>query len=429
MKSKTACLVDHQGLYLPLALKLSESYGRVLYQDPCEKAFPKINEAMIGDGFEGLEKVESFWEHKDEIDFFIFPDSQGSALQLELEDQGYPVWGAFNAEKLEMERELFHDTLGEVGLTVPMYERVIGMDALREHLKDKKDKYIKISKYRGSLETFHWRSWRDDEMMLNVLTVRFGGAKDLIPFLVFDAIETDLEIGADTYCINGDFPDYMMDGFEWKDKGYFGAFKARSEMPKQTQAVLDAFGPVLGKYKHSAFWSMEIRVKGEEFYFIDPTPRGPLPGTGSQMEIYGNLAEIIYEGAMGNIVNPEPAANFSAECVITQKKERGAWTSVEIPKELSQWVKLSGCSFIDGRFWFPPDEDPQEEIGWLVALGDTPTETIEKMLEQEKQLPDGVSANTGSLIDLLKEIHKSEEEGIKFTPMKVPAPSKVVEET
>lgn len=429
MKNVTACFIDHGGLYLPLALKLSQTYGQVLYQDPCEKAFPKINDAMIGDGFPNLEKVESFWSRTRDIDLFVFPDSQGSALQEKLTLMGYPVWGAFGAEKLEMERELFHDTLDEVGLQVPNYERVVGIENLRRHLRDKEDKYIKISKYRGSLETFHWRSWDDDEMMLNVLSVRFGGAKDLVPFLVFDAIETELELGADTYCIGGNFPGFLMDGFEWKDKGYFGAFKSRSEVPSQTQDVLNAFGPILAKYGMAGFWSMEIRVKGNSFFFIDPTPRGPLPGTGSQMEIYGNIAEIIYEGANGNLIDPEPVAKFSVECVITQKKEKGAWTSVKVPEELSQWMKLSGCSLIDGRHWFPPDEDQGEEIGWLVALGDTPSEAIEKMLEQEKQLPDGVSACTGSLVDLLKEIHKSEEEGIEFTPMKVPPPSKVVEET
>lgn len=427
MKSITACFIDHGGLYLPLALKLSESYERILYNDPCEKAFPKITESLIGDGYPGIERVDSFWDVKNEIDLFIFPDSQGSAVQAELKSQGFPVWGSGLAETLEMDREKFHEILGEVGLTVPVFEVVEGLQSLREYLYDKEDKYIKISKYRGSLETFHWRNWNDDEAMLDLLAVRFGGAKNQIPFLVFDAIDTDLELGADTYSVLGEYPGAMMDGFEWKDKGYFGAFKKTEDMPDQTKAVLEAFAPVLKKHGHVNFWSMEIRVKGNQFYFIDPTPRGPLPGSGSQMEIYGNLAEIILGGANGSLIEPEPTAKFSAECVLTMKQEKPSWRSVEIPKDLQQWVKLSGSCFIDNRDWFPHEDDHGEEIGWMVAIGNTPAETIETMLEQEKNLPDGVSANTQSLVDLLKEIHKSESEGIEFTPMEVPKPSIVVE--
>lgn len=426
----TACFVDHGGLYLPLALKLSETYKRVLYHDPCEKAFPKINDAMIGDGFyPELQKVESFWDHKKEIDLFIFPDSQGWAVQSELISQGFPVWGSNYSEKVEMDRDKFLELLDGCGLMIPQYHGVRGIDNLAKHLRDKEDKYIKISKYRGSLETFHWRSWDDDAGMLDVLAVRFGGAKNLVPFLVFDAIETDLELGADTYSVLGRYPSHMMDGFEWKDKGYFGTFKKIGEMPKQTQTVLEAFAPILQGYNHTNFWSMEIRVQGEDFYFIDPTPRGPLPGTGSQMEIYGNLPEIIWEGANGNLVDPEPTAKFSAECVLTMKREKHAWNSIRVPEELKQWIKLSGSSFINGRHWFPCDEDQGEEIGWMVAIGDTPMETVKTMLDQEKKLPDGVSANTESLANLIKEIEKAEEEGIEFTPMKMPKPSIVVEQT
>lgn len=422
----TAAFSDHGGLYLPLALKLAESYKRIIYFDSCERAFPKINDGVIGHGYEKLERVDNFWPIKSEIDLFIFPDSQGSGLQNELSKQGFPVWGSSTAESLEQSREKFHRVLAEVGLEVPVFERVIGLSALRDHLKDKTDKYIKISKYRGSLETCHWRSMDDDEGMLDAWAVKFGGVKDLIPFLVFDAIDTDLEIGGDTYNVNGRWPSHMLDGFEWKDKGYFGSFKAFEDMPDQTKAVMEAFAPVLKEHGMANFWSMEIRVVGDSFKFIDATPRGPLPGTGSQIEIYDNLPTIIAAGAERELVDPEPAAQFAAECVLTQKSEKHAWGTVRVPEELHQWMKLGGSCLVDGRVWFPPDESHGEEIGWLVAIGDTPKETIETMLEQAKQLPDGVSANTDSLVDLLKEVHKAEEQGIEFTPMVVPEPETVV---
>lgn len=426
LKKITACYVDHGGLYLPLARKLSESYGRVLYYDPCEHAFPKVNHALIGDGYPGLERVDSFWDELSSIDLFVFPDSQGQQLQRHLSEMGKPVWGSRSAEDLEMSREEFHRVLGRVGLEVPKFERIIGTGRLAEYLRDKKDKFIKISKYRGSLETCHWRSWEDDAVLIDSLAVKFGGIKEHIPFLVFDAIETDIELGGDTYSIDGAFPDAMMDGFEWKDKGYFGAFKPMSEMPEQTMEVIQAFAPILRKSSHRNFWSMEIRVKGDHFYFIDPTPRAPLPGTGSQMEIYSNLAEIIAAGANGDMVYPEPAGKFSAECVLTRKVDPIAWGSVRVPDELKQWMKISGSCMVDGRDWFPADDAHEAEIGWLVAIGNTPKETVETMLDHASKLPDGIEANTDSLIDLLKEIQKAEAEGIEFTPHKMPKPESVI---
>lgn len=429
IKDITAAFVDHGGLYLPLAQKLAQSYKRILYTDPCERAFPKINDSVIGDGFDNIDRVDSFWPHKADVDLFIFPDSQGRGVQAELRSQGFPVWGSGNAETLEQSREKFHRILGEVGLEVPTFEIVVGLSALREHLKDKTDKYIKISKYRGSLETCHWRSMDDDAGMLDCWAVKFGGVKDLIRFLVFDKIDTPLELGGDTYNILGQWPDSMWDAYEWKDKGYFGAWKKFGDMPEQTQAIMGAFGPVLKSEGHRNFWSMELRVMPDgSFKFIDATPRGPLPGTGSQTENIINLAEIIAAGSEGELVQPKPEKLFAAECVLTQKGQKEAWGSVRVPDELSRWMKLGGSCRVDGRTWFPPDDSHDEEIGWLVALGDSPIETIETMLKQAEELPDGVEACTDSLVDLLKEIHKSEAEGNEFTPQEVPEPAVVIEE-
>jgi hypothetical protein len=81
---------------------------------------------------------------------------------------------------------------------------------------------------------------------------------------------------------------------------------------------------------------------------------------------------------------------------------------------------------IGDRIWFPSDDSNDHEIGWLVAIGDTPTETIETMLKQAEDLPDGIEAQTDSLIELLKEVHKSEDQGIEFSPQIIPEPEVVL---
>lgn len=424
----TACFVDHGGLYLPLAKKLSESYKRIIYHDPCEEAFPTVNRAIIGDSMPSdprIEVTDDFWQFKNDIDLYIMPDSRGEGLQAELRSQGKPVWGSNRSSSMEHSRGKFLKILEDLGFEIPPWEKIVGIEELRNHLRDKEDKYIKISKYRGSLETKHWRSFDDDEAWLDFMAVKLGGVKNLIPFYVFDAIKTDLELGADTYCIRGQFPKLLLDAYEWKDCGYFGTIKPRDEMPEQTKEVLAAFAPLLGDADHANFWSMEIRVKGEHYYFLDPTPRGPIPGTGSQMELYSNLAEIIAGGAEGELVEPMPIAKFVAECVLSVKTKSPMWSSVRMPEELEQWAKLSGCCMVNGRAWFPSD-DHEEVIGWLVAIGDTPKEVVDTMLEHVKLLPDGVTAATESLIDLIKEIDSAEEKGIEFSDEEMPAPESVI---
>jgi hypothetical protein len=427
----TALVFDH-GLFIPVARRLAKKFKRVLYTTPWAKGFTTINDCVIGDGFGDIERVDDFWPMKKEIDMFVFPDIQHAGLQLELEAQGFPVWGSRNGDSLEIYRQKFHRILGELGLDVPKFEPVLGLDRLREHLRDKEDKYIKISKHRGTLETTHWRNWDLDEGTLDYWAVKLGPAKNKVTFYVFDAIDTPLEIGGDTYNIRGQWPSLMLHGDERKDRGYLGAVTARADMPEQVQEILSAFGPELGKYGYINQWSMEVRVKDEHSFFIDPCCRGGLPSTGAQLMVWENWPEIVLAGAHGELVEPEAQAMFAAECVLTMKTAHAAgaslWGKTRIREELAEWVKFGGCCEIDGAICFPPDDSHGEEVGWLIATGDTIRETIQTMQERAKLLPDGLTAGVDSLGELLTEIRQAEAEGIAFTPQRVPGPEILLSE-
>lgn len=418
----TACVVD-SGLFLPLALKLAPSFKRMLYWSEWMEAFPTINRRMIGDGYPYVERIDDIWTHKNEVDLWLFPDIQRAGLQLELEAQGKMVWGSRNGERLETNRSLFLKVLEEVGLPVPKHEKVVGLTELRYHLRDREDVFIKISKYRGSLETCHWRSWREDEGMLDAMAVKFGPLKDLMTFIVFDAINGPLELGCDTFCIDGKWPDLVLNGLEMKDKGYLGSVMKRDDMPQEVQDVLDAFGPVMAEYRYRNQFSAEIRPP----YFIDPCCRFPLPGSGAQMELVGNLAEMIVAGAQGELVQPVMTAPFAAECVLTQKTEKRSWGIVDFSPEVQPFVKCGDSCQIDGRICFPPDETHGEEIGWIFATGDTIEETVEAMKERVKLLPDGVHACTDSLFDLLKEAATAEDQGVPISTEPIPEPEVALE--
>jgi hypothetical protein len=416
----TFCVVD-AGLFQSVARRLAQDAKRVLYHCPTSEGFPTINKNIIGRGFPDIEKVDDIWAVKDEVDCWVFPDINMSALQMELESQGRHVWGSRRGDTLELNRQLFHKTLGKLKLEVPKFVVMEGMTKLREHLKDHEDKFIKISRYRGSLETFHWRNWDLDEGYLDVLACRFGPAKEIIPFLVFDAIDTPLEIGGDTYCIDGRWPRTMLHGIETKDKAYLGSVTPFADMPKQLTEIMEAFSPVLAKYRYRSQWSMEVRVLDGKAFFTDPTCRGGLPSTSSQLALWKNLAEIVWAGSQGELIEPEPAAKYSAECMIKGDGADDEWQVVEIPDELAASTNFSHCAMNGKQLWFPPDTHHGSDLGWLVATGNSIDEVIDRIHKLTDLLPEGLDADTDSIVDLLVELKEAQKEDIQFGDGHIPA--------
>jgi hypothetical protein len=425
LSSKTFLVFDH-GFFLPLARRLAQSGARVLYKTPYEKAFPSLNEGVIGDGFGDIQYCADFWPIKKEIDCFVFPDIYHAGLQMELRSQGFAVWGAGNAMALETNRLFFLNKLKELGLDVAPHVVIEGITALREFLKDKKDIFIKVSKWRGSWETCRWRSWKEDSHRLDYWAVKFGGVKEKIRFICFPKIDTKLEIGADTYNVDGIWPAMMLHGIEQKDCAYFSAVTPYTKMPPELTHIMEAFSPFLREQQYRQQWSMEVRVTEDKNFFIDSTNRGGLPSTGSFLQA-NNVPEVIFKGAHGEFVEVDYGFKYSAECMVKIHGEPGCWETIVVPDELKPHLMFSDCCEVDGQIWFPADEGAIEEVGWLVATGDTPKETAEQMNLLADMLPDGADAAVESLADIIREIEEEEAKGIKFTDAPMPDPEIVLQ--
>lgn len=424
----TAIVVDH-GIFLPIARRLGREFKKVYYFTQHERAFPTVRDC-IGDGFEDVERVDSVWDVKEQCDLFVFPDIGFSSLQRELLAQGKIVWGARDADSIEISRGKFLRSLMETSLPVAPYHKIIGMSSLRDHLQDKTDKWIKISKYRGDWETMHFRDMAQDEMELDARAVILGPWKELIPFYVFDEIETTIEDGCDTYCIDGAFPSLVIHGMEAKDKAYLGTFQKLADLPEEVRCVTDAFGPILAGYGYRSLFSAEVRIteKGES-YFIDPTLRAGSPPSQVMCEMIGNLGEIFWHGAQGELIDPVPEAKFGVQALVSIKGDRMAWGAMEVSEELDRWLKCGFCSRIGSRIVFPPDKDsPSGDVGWLVGIGDTMEQAINHLRKNTDALPCGCSCQFTSLTELLQEVHEAEDKGMEFTDQEVPDPESVVSE-
>lgn len=421
----TAMVVD-KGLFLPMARRLAEKCQRVIYYNPERHQFPSTHQGCIGDGFPDIEHSDTLWKKKGEVDFFVFPDIGMADEQNELRSQGFPVWGSGDTDRLEQNREYFMDVLSKTGLEVPPHIVIEGLEKLAEHLRDKEDKIIKVSKWRGDTETQKWRSWKLDRAWIYEQALRYGPVGDHIRFMVCDVIETPLEIGGDTYHVLGNWPATMLQGLEFKDTTYISAVTKTEDMPEQAKEVLEAMAPHLAGAITQ--WSMEIRVKDGKGYFIDPTPRGGMPSSASQQLCWKNFPEIIWFGAHGELIDPDPDGKFTIECAVTSKSHEDSTTVVELPPGLERNVRFSNCYFEDGCYCFPPNPNMSGILGWLCVVGDTPKETLEMAKALADLLPDGLDANVENMVGLIKEVDEAEQQDIPFTEEPMPTPAQVVED-
>ena len=428
MKSieQVRCCVVDSGLYLNFARTMAQKCDLVLYCNPDRRAYPSIAQGSVGDGFPELHVVRDFWPHLKDIDLFCYPDVGRGPEQQYLRSIGKAVWGSGRGEDLELKREMFLQVLAQLGLDVPEYEVCHGLSELRKFLEEKEDYYIKISRYRGDMETHHWRDLKTDQGWLDGVAVRFGPLSERMNFLALPAIDADIEIGGDTYNIIGRWPSLMLNGVEGKDKSYLGAVTQTRDMPEQIQAVMEAFAPVLAQADYRGQWSSEIRVSGQDFFFIDPTCRGGMPSSGSQQILWGNFPEIIWAGANGELVDPEPTGKFSIETMITVNEEDCEWTTLELPKELEGVAQLNTCCHVGGCYAFPKREYGGHDLGWLVSTGDSVDEVLKKQKAAADLLPDGFNADVEALAGVLQDIDKATEVGVPFTEEALPAPSEVL---
>ena len=151
LKNKTLLVYD-QGSFLPLAQRLGKDFGKVLYFTPWKFTWPKFKDTRIGIGVEGVERVDSFFDHLDEADMLLFPNVGDGDLQVQLEACGYKIWGSRKGEELEQDRVATKNLLKKLKLPVGPYEVIKGMDKLRRYLKANENVYVKVDMFRGDME-------------------------------------------------------------------------------------------------------------------------------------------------------------------------------------------------------------------------------------------------------------------------------------
>lgn len=417
LRGESVLLVDN-GLYVSLAQRLMREFGKVGYFRNYKRGFPSYHEIDVGRGLDGITVEPHFWKAVDNYSLIAYPDVYEGDQQEYLRKLGKRVFGSGMGDELELHRIFQKKLLKAVGLPVGPYVVLKGFDALREFLKEHDDQIVKISKLRGITETWKHKTYRESEMRLDALQHELGMRKYYQVFIVEEKIETDIEYGYDCLTVDGQFPNLAAMGLEIKDVAYGAVVQDYNNLPDGMQLVNEKLAVALRNYKYRNFFSTEIRDNGEP-YLIDCTCRVPSPAGEAQMELWGNLGEMMFLGAEGKMVDPKPLAKYAVQSIIYSDFADENWQAVYVPPKYRDNVKLYYHSREKGFDYVIPQSTKMNEIGSVVTIGDH----LDDVIKENKKIAEMVSGDklevrTDRIDDVVNEFEEMEKKGMDLTPAK-----------
>lgn len=415
LSKKTVMYIDN-GVFVDMAVRLAEKFGKVYYYCEWKDSFPKMNKAYIGYGLENIETTLTIWDKIDEIDLFVFPDIYYSDLQNYLVSIGKRVWGMRGAEELENDRVYCKELMSDIGLPVGKYEVIKGIDNLRKYLKSNDDVFVKVSTWRGNFETFGSKNYKRVEPKLDEIEYNLGAFKHILEFVVEKALNDRVEIGSDMFVIDGQYPSKILAGIEIKDKSYLAMFKDYKDVPKEVTTFNKEIQPYLKEYGSRGFFSTEIRVgKDKKPYMTDFCSRNGSPPNELYQAMWDNLAEIVWYGSEGILVDPTSKYKFGAEVILHSSWADKNWQPITFPKEIRPYVKLRNACKIKNEYYVIPQAIGLPEIGAVIGFGNTKEEAIEHAKENARQV-DGyyIECYEDSLDSAEEELKKTQDLGIEL---------------
>lgn len=415
LSDKVAMVVTHP-LFASQAERLARDFKKVYLVIPWQShSFPTMNAGRVGEGLKNVTKIDSLWgPHLEECDIIIFPDIYFPDEQIRLEKMGYLVWGGRNGEEIELWRDTAKQVMEGAGLPTQPWKAIKGITALREHLKAHDNQHVKISKWRGTFETFKAETYALAETKLDELALKMGCFKESAELMVEDDLPDCVEIGTDTFCIDGQYPSQTIVGIEVKDLGYVGEFMKWDSIPEPVRRWNEKMANIFFQYGYRGWLSNEIRIgKDKVPYMIDATCRSPCPPGELLQEFYLNYSEIIWKGAQGIVVDPIPAAKYGVQVIMKSAfAEKNAQHIVFDPKFANQ-IKLFNPAVVDGQHYTVPQDEEMPECGAILGWGDTLQSAVDHMQKAADTVKGyGLKIPHGSLDDAKKQMEEMQDMGL-----------------
>ncbi len=410
MAQKKTALIFGTGLETEHASRLSSMYD-VYYWTPFMTAFPEFNDFAYGIGMEGIHKVMFPFYHVDKADLIATFDIGFGDIIDYLRKHGKTCFGAGRGEHLELDRWGLKKWLRKVGLPVPRTWRVIGIERLREVLKENKDVVVKISVFRGDCETFYSPSYDESEALLDLMKIKWGKFADQYEFIVEEEIKDAVEIGIDAifspangFC----FP--FMWGIEYSS-AYIGVWGER--IPDWFKRTEPHLRQQLSQFDYRCFVSTEQRVVSKtKDYLIDMTCRIPHPLGHIFTTAIRNYPEVITKIAKNEKIKLDVKEKYWGALPLRSDELNTTSLEVKFPEKYRPYIKFSNAYKVDGKCY-------ASKGGTLLCTVIYGANTIDDVIKGIKKIADEVKAvriskDYNLLDEIKKEISKLEDMGIKF---------------
>lgn len=416
-KELTVCVID-TGWYADIAVHLAhkKEFKKVYYCNVFIKSsFPNAQDGMIGGGIEGLTVIHDFWDYVNSIDLFVFPDVLQGDIQLYLRSIGKAVFGCGKGEELELYRWSARGLMEQMDIPVVNAVRVCGVEALKEYLRDKEDKWIKISYYRGVGETRHHINYSMSEPFFFMLQHKLGPLAEKMYFIIEDSVP-GIEPGTDTFCINGKYPEIIGWGYEKKGVGYIGKAEEYKNVSKLLTDQNDKLEPFFNKVSYKGAQSWEIRIAEDGVaYPTDFCSRFGCPPHACEMEAIENFGEVLWNVANGIVPQVKYKYKYFVELLLFSEEAKEDWIELIIPDEIKDNVKLRFPFQDGGLIYSVPNQYHSLTIGSIIS-GDN---DLQKAMDKVNEIAGKIQGQKLEYMDnamasLMEETKKGEKYGLKF---------------
>jgi hypothetical protein len=421
LKDKKVLVVDN-GLFVSWAHTLARYGAKVDYFCPWTENAPKGERRCVGSGHKAFNRVDD-WK-RNGYDLYMFADLYFAEEVEQLRRDGKRVWGSGYGERLELDRWWSKKLMEYVGLQVNQCWRIKGIEALREFLQEHENVYVKVSQVRGEFESFKHLNYKCSDAKLTDIENNLGCRKHEQEFIIESHIESVCESGYDGWIIDGKTPESSLYGVEIKNEAYIGIVKPYKKLPALVRDCVDRLSDFFKRVRYRGQYSNEIRIASlDEYYLIDHTCRGPCPPTESQQQVFKNWDEIIWHGAMGEVVPPDEAAKYAIQACITSSEALKHDLPLYIDRDSAEWIKIFNHyrDPVKSVEYFVMQVDKQVEVGYVVGIGDTIKEAYDHLKKNAEGIEGGgVDVNLKAVPEAVEEIDKGQKAGIEFTDDPLP---------
>lgn len=381
-------LVIDDGCLGELALGLTKDKSEVKYYVNWPSASPLWEEYAPWSGFEkyGLTKVKYFLDHAESSDcigtFDCGCNDTIAFLRRQFPEKS--IFGSGNGAKFEDNRWGFKKILKEVGLRVGKAERVTGITALTNLLKEKKDVFVKIDIFRGLVESFHVKDFKSVELLLTTISESLGPFKETFQFIVEDAIPAKAEVGYDGIFNGEEFIYPCFTGIESQKNLYVA--KVSDEMAAPIKESMDALKPVLQQVDWRGCISTEERIVSQkEHYIIDICGRAPSPLGVLYPQFILNWPEVMYKVGLKQKVRLDIPYKYVGAFALSSSHAQTHWLEINLDEKDRSNIKFLMAAKNNGRYYAVKGDS---KVVVVIAAGSS----VDDVLKQLKKYANKVSA-------------------------------------